>query len=121
MTEDFGEEHVATVVREQSLCLRCIARQTKADELYTDIMLQNLDEGGRIIRVTGRCAGCGQPVQPENKASVPSPGLGWCAWCGRVIRAFYVDDHGVRYHTACWAWRPLRIAGAAVRKGTRRG
>ena len=30
--------------------------------------------------------------------------LGWFA-CGVVIRAFYVDDHAVRYHTACWAAR----------------
>lgn len=40
-------------------------------------------------------------------------GLAWCAWCGEVIEAFYVDGYGVRYHTACWAHRVdiLSIAG----------
>ena len=34
-----------------------------------------------------------------------APGLGWCAWYGDAIRVLYVDDHGVRYHVACYERR----------------
>jgi hypothetical protein len=57
--KDYGEERVAGVIRESPLCLECIAAQTQSDLSFADIMLQNLDEGGRIIKVVGRCSGCG--------------------------------------------------------------
>lgn len=42
----------------------------------------------------------------------------WCAWCSDVIRAFYVDDHGVRYHTACWVERGPILADTILRGRT---
>lgn len=39
-----------------------------------------------------------------------APGLGWCAWCGKVIGREHVDDHGTRYHVGCWATRVALVS-----------
>jgi hypothetical protein len=57
---DDDEERIAALIRERSLCLDCIAAQTRSDRGYVDNMLQNLDGAQRLTKAAGRCADCGR-------------------------------------------------------------